>query len=365
MDKGNIKIGIATFHRPVNYGAVLQAYALQKTIKKLGYECEIIDFATQKHRDAYDPTKIQNQIYKKTANYKIIRYQKFQEFIENELNLSKHAFLTSKEFENSEEIKSYDIVITGSDQIWNLDFRGNGWYSDFYFMPYPQIKHRIAYAPSMGSSNRSKLMPYIDFMKQYDYIFMREKSGAEMVGSLLGMDIGQVEDPTFLISKDEWCSNNECTHKPYLLYYEVGYVEGGLSIAKMMAKKFHLALKVISLKDIYKECNLEYIHDAGPLDFVAYIQHASLVITTSFHGTAFSINLGIPFYSVISNKNISRIKTILVETGLEDRMITIGDCDKISDYQVDYTSVRPLIEKKRNHSISILKKSIDQVMETY
>lgn len=361
MEKDNIRIGIATFHRPVNYGAVLQAYALQKVLQKLGYNIEIIDFATKKHRDAYDPEKTQNPIYRKTANYNIMRYNKFQQFIENVLSLSKHTFLTSKEFENSEEIKSYDIVITGSDQIWNLNFRGNGWYSDFYFMPYTQIKHRIAYAPSMGSSARSKLLPYVAFMREYDYIFMREKSGAEMVGGLLGRNINQVEDPTLLISKDEWCSRSINMDKPYLLYYEVAGAKDALLIARRMAKKFKLKLKIISLKDVYKGYNIEYIRDAGPMEFVEYIQHASLVITTSFHGTAFSINLEVPFYSIISNKNTSRINTLLEVTGLEDRIICLRDIDNICDYKMDYTNVRPIIEKRRDHSIKLLKGSIEDM----
>lgn len=154
------KVGIITFHASHNYGSMLQAYALQQTVLRLGCECEIINLRTQLQRKIYSPffmykgwaKKLKALRYPRLAIEDIKKHQKFEQFLHEKYILSPHTYTTAEELKNAN--LDYDCYISGSDQIWNTSC------ADFltsYFFDFVKHGKRIAYAPVWGHSHLNRL----------------------------------------------------------------------------------------------------------------------------------------------------------------------------------------------------------------
>lgn len=159
-----VKIGIVTYHCAYNYGAVLQAYALQAKLEMLGYEAEIINFRSRAIIDGYEESRISGG--KRAKLYRIIkqkqlihaqsvrltRYEAFDSFNAKFLNLSSSTYSATFELEN--DILDYNVYICGSDQIWNYGLNGS---ENAYFLSFAKgDSKKIAYAPSFGVEKLSK-----------------------------------------------------------------------------------------------------------------------------------------------------------------------------------------------------------------
>ena len=185
----SIKIGLITFHSSVNYGAMLQAYSLQKYLIICGYECIIIDYVTRKHELEYLPD---DSIPKPGRN--AVRYAKFMHFMKTRMCLTERKYYTVESLR--EDFPQFDIYMSGSDQVWNLDFVGD--VTPIYFLSLPQFKNRIAYGSSIGKCNPKKIYSYKKYLKNYKYIFPREKTTALYLSKILNRKIEPVVDPTLL-----------------------------------------------------------------------------------------------------------------------------------------------------------------------
>ena len=201
-------IGIITYHSAYNYGSAFQAYATQRAVETLGFDAEIINYRMLEQRrfySLYKPFKfgksavakdlLQLPIHAKRKK----RQQEFEKFFSGFMKLS-------KEFSEPKDIaqiwNKYDIVISGSDQIWNkhsCELEHNDWkYMEPYLLKGYAGK-KISYASSTASMNDSELNRILPYIKQFSYISMREKSSAERMTKLLGRQVENVLDPTFLL----------------------------------------------------------------------------------------------------------------------------------------------------------------------
>lgn len=315
-----MKIGILTFHRAHNYGAVLQAYALQTYLQSLNHTVEFIDYRNEELLNVYKwfdfnrfKTRHLNNIYKEL---KLIlprekRFKKFDEFINRYLNLS------PKEY----SLNSYDVIIIGSDQVWNTNLT-NG-FDNMYWGNF-KINNNcklVSYAASMQdkilNDNISRIKKYLN---NFTYISVREDSIAKTLNSITNKNISVVIDPTLLLSKNQW--NNLCGEKmikePYLLLYQVRKDNKAKRIAEMIAQKRNLRL--IYLSAGIDKNNSHEVATAGPLDFINLFKHADFTVCTSFHGTVFSIIFNIPFCSVLLNDGKdNRVKDLLYKLNLKER----------------------------------------------
>lgn len=372
------KIAIVTLNGYFNYGNRLQNYALQETLKQLGFDIETIindnkaqTMTTFKNRidnfTSYNPiemymkimNKLSQKINKKEVNQsKKIRTKIFKEFTYKYIKETDYSI----SYNNIPVDLSdrYDYFVTGSDQVWNPDYiRG----SSINFLTFTPKHKRIAYAPSFGVS---KIKPecienYKQWISGMHKLSVREDDGAKIIKELTGRQAPVHVDPTLLLTKEKWLSiSKEASNKPkgkYLLTYFLG------GIPNQYKKQ---------IKNIVKENNLEVInlgdireketYMTGPSEFIDYINSCSVFCTDSFHGVVFSILMEKPFIVYermgTSLSMFSRIETLLNKFKLEHRKV-----DNIKNnrdvFDIDYSHVPAILEKERKKSFDYLRDALN------
>lgn len=375
-----MKIKTITCHDVYNYGASLQAYALQTYLQNKGHEVEIIDYLPYYRPDRLDwfnykrtkgkLHKIANKLpfikplialydhvntLEKISCIRFIGKKKvFDEFKKNMLNC------TSKSFRNIDELSNNsfdaDLYIAGSDQIWN-SVGTNGKDPSYYCAFAHKGMRCISYAASFGTSyipDDQKCF-VSQQLKKFSAISVRESSGVEILNSL-GFHSFEVMDPVFLLDTDEWKKICRKRHKEkYLLVYDLTMNHPGIKKMSLYLSKKN-DWKIYSIND-FKQCPYaDYnINNAGPIDFLEWIMDAQYVICSSFHGTAFSILFGKQFYTfpLFQQNNYSRMKDFLHKIELDKHFIMDEPCVKDLE-KIDYNLVEPLLCKYIEESRSWL-----------
>lgn len=366
------KIGITTFYKAHNYGAMLQTFALYKKINKKN-NVEILNYYDKKIYNQYrvirfsgdNAIKFFRSLVKDiiTLNIKKIkRYNNFERFIKNKLNLSK-KFSSEKKLKG--EKLDYNILITGSDQVWNMQITKG--LSDIYTLNLgnKNIK-RISYAASVGDSsliakNRGQ---YKNKIENIDFISVRETDAKNELNKLIKKDIEVVLDPTLLLEKSEW--NNEIENikninQRYILAYVVEPDEEYIKIVNDLVEKtglkvLHFGLNNPGYKNVLKSAYIE-----GPLEFVNYIKNAEYVVSTSFHATVFSVIFNKKFFIVPHRKTGSRVTDLLKKLEIKNRVYYSLDEFKSIDYDLktDWENVERILNEEREKSINWLENAIE------
>lgn len=261
---------------------------------------------------------------------------------------------------------NYDVIMTGSDQVWNP-----GIYSslDPYLLKFGDDKlKRMAYAASFGVSQVPDDLRnyYNEALNRYSAIGVREDNAVDLVKSLSGKYATLVLDPTLLLDKEQWIKVAKPVEglpdKPYVLIYELSDIPYIKQVAMYISEKTGMPIvricKNASPED--KEDEILNIIDAGPAEFLYLFDKAGYVVTNSFHGTAFSVNFGKQFYTVIplGKSNNSRQKSILKLMGCEERMLTEGR-EMPAIERLDTDRILGRLEEERQKSINFLKNAID------
>ncbi|WP_170154530.1 polysaccharide pyruvyl transferase family protein [Mangrovibacterium diazotrophicum] len=346
------RIGIITIFDVDNYGAELQAFALQHKLRQLGHDAELIRYLFGKHplhqRDKNEKIIVPLDFKKKlkvsllplienlkTLPFKNTRNRRRENFDNFHKSFSKTTTDTYPSVNSLNRAQmDYDVYCVGSDQVWNYTF---GFSLSPYFLDFvPPNKKKISFASSFGVSELPDhaLEEYKKGLGKFDSLAVREESGAELVKKITGKKATVVLDPTLLLNKKEWSEFSDdryCPNQPYLLLYVVTLIPS--KYARELAKKIasEHKLKIVRIcRDAAPEdygSNIINIRDAGPSDFVGLIKNASFVVTNSFHGTVFSINFSVPFYSIVrkSKNNNSRLSNILKKVKLQERLVFSGD----------------------------------------
>lgn len=375
-----MKIGIITWFSYNNYGTKLQAIALQKYLKNLGHNVKMINFIPPESIENSFGKKERKSIFKKISGkyhniWEKIAYQKFRDdFILKKDKLEKIIFksceLTTKICSDEEYIaicNEFDILVCGSDQIWNPN-----WYHKYYFADFEKIQtERISYAPSFGvelipDDIRNELkMSLLKFQK----ITVRENTGGKIVQMILGNNPEVVVDPTLLLSADEWnefLDIGEDVNKPYAVCYLLGKNMNHWHAITRYVKDKKLKLRIIPQygRDYFR--NGEILSDAGVEDFVKNISKAEVVFTDSFHATVFSVLYQRQFYTFErfkeddnSSQN-SRVKDFLERLDLSYNLIPFNS-KKISVQEVpDYKNVKKTLFYEIDKSKRVLYQALGE-----
>ena len=327
-------------HKVLNYGSALQAYALQQKLLLMGYENELIDYE-------YPPAKkkkitisaiIQTIIIflrNAVAGFPTARKKKrFEEFYQSNFILSAASY-------NEQNIKDnppmYDAYITGSDQVWNPRFAGTD--PNFFLGFASSDKPKFSYASSFATTKiDSELVPlYSKLLSEYDEISVRESTGISIVKELTGKDATVCCDPTLLLTADEWRGLSDQSvfklKEKYILVYILNYMIGNVSNEVQKQIDYvqqTLGFKVVYLvgrkEDAFRPNSILY-KAGGPAEFIWLFRNAEFVITTSFHGVAFSLIHDRPLLGMVdkSNKDDSRLQSLLVAVGAEQSCIDYRD----------------------------------------
>ena len=334
------RIGIITIHNSPSFGASLQSFALFRYVQQQGCECEIIDLYrpandgfvrshrytsyAEKNRTFLQRQKArlrQNPLLRKSSKaWNHVCKQKFDDF-NSMLRLSQPYRRVDDLYQNP---PAYDVYISGSDQLWNPD---QPFCIEPYFLTFVRNGgKKISYASSIGLSALPQKVKsdFREWLLDFDAISVREKTAKSLVGQLVGKEVKEVLDPTFLLDITEW---EKLAIVPlegdYVLLFTLSLNQHLLEFATRYACEKGLAVVGMGNWDSPNE-NVKKVDDVGPREFLGYIQHAKAVFTDSFHGTVFSIILGagqvFPYISKRSKRG-SRIADLLRLFHLEDRML--------------------------------------------
>lgn len=347
------KIGILTFHRAINYGAVLQAYALQTFIKNNCKDREV-EFIDYYESDIYASTKFRNIVASSFVKRLVLfflskvrrvdsRMNKFKFFVNKYLNVSRKSWNSAANFLlNPPE---YDYYITGSDQVFNPYCQS--WQVNFLGFFEGSKSKKISYAASFGVTviPDEKKDCIREYLRDFDAISVRERQGVDIV-SQMGLKAIQVVDPVFLLTSNEW--QNIMSPKVSFLRKQQNYIfvfdlNGGDSLLKKayeLSKKTGLPIYCLSF-NIKQRYNVsKVVYDLSPNEFLTSLMNATYVITDSFHGTAFSLNFRKNFFTYIALKGTSsRIYSMLELFNLKDRIIYSED-DFPEQLHINYDNKR-------------------------
>jgi len=368
------KVSLITLQNVPNYGSVLQCYATEQTIKKMGYEVETINYLPKRMTKIgmlknikYKTKKLEKSVILRTVariiilpSY-ILRFRTFKKFRNKYLNMTKKVYKVYSDILSDKP--TADIYCTGSDQVWNSDW--NSEIDKSLFLGYaPNNKRKIAYAASFGKKeleNREK-EEIKTMLKRYDKISLRESSGVDIVNSLGITGAVNVLDPTLLLTGNEWrnLTSNKYNKKKYILVYNLNRNKKIDNYAKKLSIKTGLKIVYLSyqLHEFYKKGKM--ICNPKVEDFISLINNAEYVITDSFHATAFSLNLNTQFIIVYPEKFSTRLQSLLSLLNLENR-VAINDSDlSVIDNKIDYQIINKKLQKMRDESLNWLKKSLEE-----
>lgn len=365
-----------TCHNVYNYGASLQAYALQKYLLSRGVENKIIDYmpdylAWHYHLSWFISSRgnhygMMRKNFLLRGLYVLHRYLKdlkslgrkraFDDFRNANMILTERSRCVN---EINSQVDDADVLIAGSDQIWNSHSLENGLDSAFYLDFGPREAKRISYAASFGANviNEKDIVFVKEQLGRFNKISVRENNGLRLVESI-GFKGEVVLDPVFLLDASSWDSmaNKNVPTYPYILVYSIGSMSEGMK--RMIGQiKRDGRYKIIAIRSNKAVKGIREIANAGPAEFLSLIKGASYILSNSFHATAFSIIFHKLFYSFPygNKKSSERILGLLQILGLANRY----DCDCFSLSEViDYDNVQMTLEGMQTWSREWLKNVI-------
>lgn len=371
-----MKVAIITFHASDNCGSMLQAYALQRVISnKYGVENEVLNFSNDAQQEMYS-------LFVKVRRFRdilrnILRvflfiplkkeqmgYRKFWRFY----NLSECSYRTSEQMKVLDGC--YDAFICGSDQIWN--FRA-GDYDDAYFLNFIRKTKKVAYGASLGQAHLDDTpehtQKYTELLKDFSAISVREFKSQALVQSLSKVPVDVCLDPTFLLETvdyEEIMPKEQLIKGPYIFcyafYYHKQFCDNVLELSKRLNMPVYMMdRKQYYIKRVYKT-GIKLTPEAGPEAFLNIFKNASMIFTTSFHGTAFSVNFKKNFWYLneTGGEGDGRATSLLRQMGLMHRYVTPDEIKEKDDLleKIDFEAVYEKLNALRKHSFEFLEENI-------
>lgn len=381
----NNKIGIITTYQSfrINYGAVLQAFALSRQLELLGYDAHIMPYiseseveriASQKPQESFiSKTLRRSKVifdFKRVKRYFMLKKQErlmaaFDLFNKEHLPLYGNSIMSSHELERIAD--SYDAFICGSDQVWSTRLQGDRCDRGMFLKFVPEQVRRIAYAPSMGSRSAGAEVEedIRSSVARFDAVSLREQDGADYLYRITGEKYPVVLDPTLLLPPAEY---DVLERKPdgipdrFILVYRFGSIDHTLDTIVGISQRLKLPLIELPCSFASLDDHLKKRYDIGPDKFIWLIRHASLVCTDSYHATIFSILNHTPFLTFFrsdpaktdSNMN-ARVLELLEMAGLSERLVYPGQTpDDSALLSVDFSAADMRIGERRAESLNYL-----------
>lgn len=351
-----MKVGILTFHDADNYGAVLQAYGLKKSLSNY-VDCEIINYYNDYFHRTSVPSgilaKIMGKVHKKALERKKKAFKNFRD-----------QYLTcGSPVINDDQLEALndriDLFISGSDQVWNLNCSGG---KKCYFLPFVKDNNKkCSYAVSFGTDYPQLDDEYKEFIRQFNKIAMRESSGCTYVKDVIGRENVRVLDPTLLLRASEWdnllkTENIKAPKGRFILIYEVVNGKNMEEFAQKLEKEKGLPVYCITASNRIKK-GIKTIRSAGPIDWLSLIKNSEYVITNSFHGLVFSLIFNKQFFVELlppPAATNARMIEMLSSVGLENRVI--DEHSQISNFdQISYENVNRTLSIARENSINYIR----------
>lgn len=354
-----MKTGTLTFHGSHNYGSMLQAYALQKVMTDVFGENEIINFRSPRQKRMMRVITMRPHIGPLLKDITHLFYYKalkkkhtlFEKFLQMDLKLSPRELPEIR----LGDLADYDLICCGSDQIWNP---GPEDFDLSYLLPFDVKARKISYAASMGPGREvwpDQISKFPELLKPFSAISVRESGTRDVILKLTGRsDVVINCDPVFLIDKNDWLNlidKSPLVKGDYIFLYTLYANPLIVDAAKELSKIHNLPVIISNFTnwhDLFSP--FKKILASGPKEFLNLLFNAKMTVTSSFHGTAFSILLNKPFVT-INGMNDNRISNLLALTGLTSRSVSSVDELTSIDWQIDFTEAENAIAGERERAL--------------
>lgn len=368
-----MKIALLSFHNAANYGASLQAYALQKFLSDSGVDCEYINYINKSRAHEYSMSwhiydSLKHCRFKSAIAYFMgspfmeLRKYRFRKFYREYLKTTEKVFRSSIEARtlNGE----YDKFVVGSDQVWNPVC--NGYDTAFLLDFVSDNNKKISYSPSFGMSEISNGLKesYRDNLSKFHALGVRETKGRDIIKQLTGRDAVVAIDPVMLLSKEQWI---KLIHKSNVEErYIFSYTNRDSQIDDFFRTGYQLNNRKLYILSRYTKPSdfvnpkIKVKYCMSPQDFVSVIANADLIVSASFHCVAMSILLNRPFIAVLTGDTgkDERIVNLLKTTGLSNRVLSNKTTVEDIEAPIDWTSVNNFINEARKKSADYLLSAI-------
>lgn len=341
------KVGILTFNNAINYGALCQMYGLYTVLSGGKDDVKVINYTDLTIENRY-------KLFQRKGNLKsdvkellfyFVRLREKKAFVKFKERIALTVPVSDAELQNL----TFDSIVVGSDQVWNLTLTNNnltyylGWFEG----------QKYSYAASFGVNEfDDNFEKRINQLKDFDKISVREENARVFLNGLQIQSYCNI-DPVFLLDSKEWknISIKPVYRKPYLLIYTIGYSDEIIAYAKAYATKNNLKIVYIADDVLYKK-GIKVVRGVSPEEWIGLFCYADCVITNSFHGTAFSIIFNKTFFCDFVKTNFkntnTRIDNMLKKFGIKNRNIHAN----IND--IDWQQVNERIQKEREKSLNYL-----------
>lgn len=382
-----MKIGILTLPLNINYGGILQAYALQTVLQRMGHEVMLIKsdrfpsdvpkrFSIRRRAIVYPKRFLCKHLLKK-CDFVRLDYEIWKKYLFISRNIQpfidKHFLYISESQIIEKDTVNVDAIVVGSDQVWRKGFTGSTIIDYFLnFLKTLRVK-RIAYAASFGSDEweltDEETSKCSDLAKKFKLITVREDCGVSFCQKYLQVNATHVLDPTMLLEKNDYIRliKQDAVQKTdgNLFYYILDETLEKKEFVDKVALVFNLIpfTRMPKLKTSFKSY-FPFDYDErycfpSVASWLSGFVDADVIVTDSFHGCVFSIIFNKPFY-VFTNKErgLARFTSLLRLFDLESRMIDTTDIPSISEKPIDWDKVNEILEAKGKMSISLLMNSL-------
>lgn len=321
-----MRIGIVTQPLLNNYGGIIQNYALQSILKKMGYTPVTIDYIPPKKNVVRRLASwLKGIVFHKRIQKNLLeRKPQFEEFVTTKIEKTPtiHHYCEVKCF------KPFDAFVVGSDQVWRPKYNGEIIKDMFLkFCAKEKKVKRIAYAASFGvdgwefSAKQTKACS--NLARRFDAVSVREKSGERLCRDYFGIEVSWVLDPTLLLTRDDYC--NICKEVPIahdiLFAYVLNRNDEIQSICEKIAEERKLNIKIVG-SDSGAELTIP--------EWLAMFRDASYVVTDSFHGTVFSIVFGKEFKCFYNKgRGTARFESLM-------NLYNSGKLEEMREFSIDW-----------------------------
>ena len=367
-----MKIALLSFHNAANYGAALQAYALQQYLHCKGYETEYIDYQNDMRRSAYDMRFHIRLCLKKHQWFAAMKYFLGAPFMRHRKNKFAHFYkklhCTQKTYFNNQQLAeiadSYDKYVVGSDQVWNP--HNNGQDTAFLLSFVKNNRKKISYSSSFGIASIPDDLKedYKHYLSDFAYLSSREQLGCQLIKDLTGREATHVLDPVFLLDSEEWSESiSKHTKEDFIFCYtnRENQLADFFNTTKYQldGRKIYKLTRYVSLSDFVRP-SVKVKYTMSPEEFLGNIRDSRLVVTASFHCLALAIIFNKQFVCFITGDKgkDERVVGLLQALGLTDRiyspLMTMEDVNRPINYEKVNEKKDELLKQSSSYLLNAL-----------
>lgn len=362
-----MKVAIISMQRVINYGSFLQAYSLKKSIESLGHSCEFVDIKPGE--------RIVTEVPKKTITTYLNLLSKFDRYFMRRI---RHVFFSKKRIRDFQKTyfewlglgeetnwdKHYDVVVIGSDEVFNCTQKSNWGLSPNLLGGNINADKIITYAASCGHTTYESIKNYgiegkvSSFLMNIDKFSVRDENTADFVKKLTNKESIKHLDPVFIYDFKEEIKDVNTSYSYLLIYAYDGRINDPNEIREIKRFAKHCGLKTVSAGLYQSWCDKNISVD--PFELLGYVKNAKYIITDTFHGTVFSIKYNKQFATLVRQPNKQKLTDLLNRFKLESQIVfNIYDLSDILNAKINYGKINDFIRIEKERSMKYLKDNID------